>query len=1037
MGMCCVGKSPREGDEECPDYPEGDPSASMHGGSFNPPSPTTWQRLKQADPSAFVSPCAAVGVSGGTAAFFKTEYRPPAPEGRSLTHWIGKDLGRAQDEVAFYETAELCRQADPTAWDVLRFMFEYGGVVSLDCTVGAEPPAPRRLVLMRNLFDGVGRFRMLDIKIGAVTAVGGWQGKSHLRAWRQVHMVDQHTNSASEGYRLEGFEGPPPGLASILRMEGKSKLLGAGKRAKRLTLQRLHGKDFFSHFVQVPCEVPAQDRLSKAEVAAHALRSAVRQLLDLVASLDAVPVPQQWIGSSVAVSFDVDEQVPRAQEPRRVGLSIFDWGRSELTTPEVWAQMPHAQQKERRKHWAEYKDGILRLAFEAARAYRNRYCPSARGWRKLRVHLFDYDQMQEPELIGSFDMPLKAGPAEDREVLSKDGEKVLGKGGKPTKVRVAVEGPLRMPKPSLLKERWVVKVVSVTKLPKMDVVGYCDPFVTVTLFDSEGDGPTLQTVVMENREAAHFMEQLEFHSASSEGRASAPIVPEHLRDKVDADISDWDLPKSLASDYDVKRSVEAFRNLFLQHDRQVAALQGALDEGALSPELFAEALAALKSSRGAAVPPSPRSQPLQQQQARGARRPSAPGSPRAAPSNGAARRRHPSESSQGSDGKQVPPVTFGDARRGDSPAAPQPEAAANGPPGGAPPAPAPAAAAPQPAPLRAAAPQPCSALAALQLGRAQGGSPRKGGLRRVLVLGSESEPIGIIFSVIGSDGIARGAGAGTVVLCGAIPGSPAERAGLGSVELRGRELSAIDGAPVEHSDDIGAAVALARQSGRQHVVVALGLVVCGSGWERAEAQAGAPVPADHPWAQSRTGAARCGSAESPDPGEPHAPLPAGSPAPMLLTPPSAAGGPARTWSRGRTDPTALLGPPRRKSAGWAEAADPQVWEAGETVMAVPPQAVAHPQTQQARRAAPQPPLRPARAQSGLGGTAPRPPRRRRAPSWSGEGGPAPQPRRLSAPGPVENDDGPAFRTSPHPLTRSAGSWEGSPSEGGQRSVFLV
>ena len=65
--------------------------------------------------SLFETPFKALGASGGTAAFFRVEYKDD--EWRKDTtqagvpidskdYWIGKDLARARDEVAFYEEAQ-------------------------------------------------------------------------------------------------------------------------------------------------------------------------------------------------------------------------------------------------------------------------------------------------------------------------------------------------------------------------------------------------------------------------------------------------------------------------------------------------------------------------------------------------------------------------------------------------------------------------------------------------------------------------------------------------------------------------------------------------------------------------------------------------------------------------------------------------------------------------------------------------------------------------------------------------------------------
>ena len=95
---------------------------------------------------------------------------------------------------------------------------------------------------------------MLDIKIGDVTAVSGWQGKSAVGAWKQS-FVDRRTNSAAEGFRLEGFDNPPPTLRSLEQLLVSESFLGvAGLSEKKLTrmgLQCMTAPEFLNLFLDV------------------------------------------------------------------------------------------------------------------------------------------------------------------------------------------------------------------------------------------------------------------------------------------------------------------------------------------------------------------------------------------------------------------------------------------------------------------------------------------------------------------------------------------------------------------------------------------------------------------------------------------------------------------------------------------------------------------------------------------------------------------------------------------------------------------
>merc|ERR1719401_3244332 len=93
---------------------------------------------------------------------------------------------------------------------------------------------------------------MLDIKIGENTAAPNWQGKSRFAALRQA-VIDGFTNSQSEGFRLEGFDGQPPALKSLdplLDLRGHSGE-SLRKKAHRVMLQRMIATEMFMHFLDM------------------------------------------------------------------------------------------------------------------------------------------------------------------------------------------------------------------------------------------------------------------------------------------------------------------------------------------------------------------------------------------------------------------------------------------------------------------------------------------------------------------------------------------------------------------------------------------------------------------------------------------------------------------------------------------------------------------------------------------------------------------------------------------------------------------
>ena len=162
----------------------------------------------------FEAPLKPIGASGGTAAFFSVKYKPGEeltdqlwdgkPVGSS-NYWVGKDFARAKDEVDFYETAKLL--LGQPEWAILNWVLPYGGILRSLCEVGGESEfslpktAERDIILMRNALDGFSKPRLLDIKLGEVTAVAGWQGKSAFGTWKQK-WIDGATNSAGEVRQL-------------------------------------------------------------------------------------------------------------------------------------------------------------------------------------------------------------------------------------------------------------------------------------------------------------------------------------------------------------------------------------------------------------------------------------------------------------------------------------------------------------------------------------------------------------------------------------------------------------------------------------------------------------------------------------------------------------------------------------------------------------------------------------------------------------------------------------------------------------------
>eukprot|EP00931_Biecheleriopsis_adriatica_P051706 TRINITY_DN3001_c0_g1_i5.p1 TRINITY_DN3001_c0_g1~~TRINITY_DN3001_c0_g1_i5.p1 ORF type:complete len:860 (-),score=192.34 TRINITY_DN3001_c0_g1_i5:379-2958(-) len=461
--------------------------ASVPGGS-----------LTKVDPSLFEKDIEQLGVSGGSAPFFKLRLRE-AKE-RRPDHFIGKDLSHAEDEVLFYEQALALRQ-QPGAGGLaglLRFTFEYAGVLSNDEST-CDAAKGRELLVMKNLRSGREQLRLLDIKIGQKTAQAGWQGKSRAAALRQS-LVDGITNSSCEGFRVEGFDGRPPALSSMdplldLGMTGNAKML---KKADRIMLQRMTGAEMLMHFLDVhqePIDVPdaaMQEVLTPIEIAEIVAHEVVSRLAQLAIACRRSPAPQKWIGSSVGLGFDAGHLPPRAQGEgqlrKAVLVNIFDWGRSELNTFESHMSLSDKDQHDRCEFWRYYIGGIDRLAWEAARAYRHRFA-CTRKWSHITFKISDFDSMSENDFIGKLTVAVEETPETTAELMRHSGNQVVSDYGIRGCSTLTYSIAWRAyPKGSRLRGAWQIHVARANKLPRQDKIQLrttSDPLCEITAV-SEG-----------------------------------------------------------------------------------------------------------------------------------------------------------------------------------------------------------------------------------------------------------------------------------------------------------------------------------------------------------------------------------------------------------------------------------------------------------------------------------------------------------------------------------------------------------------------
>lgn len=442
------------------------------------------------DEDLFETPVKRLGVSGGTAPFFELKLKNPGPK-QSISHYIGKDLSRAQDELSFYE--EIIQiKSQPGAQGLkalLDFTFEYAGVLTASEEGVPDTEPPKELLVLRNLRDGCAKLRMLDLKLGQRTAQGGWQGKSRFRAFRQS-AIDGLTNSKTEGYRLEGFDGRPESLASMNESIGatpSTASLGSQKtlkKAGRFMLQSMAGAEIFMHFMDLhQCFDGSGKSLSEffspEELSELVLREIVSRLARLAVVCHKVSVPQKWIGSSVALGFDCGRLPARTESVKdlqsKVIVRIFDWGRSELNTIEKDSNRTEKEQADRRKFWENYCGGIDVLSWNAARAYLHRFGNSA-GWKEVTFRIFDFDAMTADDFIGEATVPVEPTPVKTCPLNTKG----ITIHKKKRTISYSIEW-CEMPQESHLKGSWKVFVGGAENLIAKDKSTHSsDPYCVVT-----------------------------------------------------------------------------------------------------------------------------------------------------------------------------------------------------------------------------------------------------------------------------------------------------------------------------------------------------------------------------------------------------------------------------------------------------------------------------------------------------------------------------------------------------------------------------
>jgi hypothetical protein len=188
----------------------------------------------------------------------------------------------------------------------------------------------------------------------------------------------------------------------------------------------------------------------------------------------------------VALGFDCGTLPNRATSDEdissKVTVMIFDWGRSELNTPEKHKHLNHEEQRDRTEYWRYYTRGVHRLSYEATRSYLHRFGNPSVDDFVLQV--MDFDSMTENDFIGK--AKLRFQPAREVTVPLVDHQRnpVVGSGGQAT-ITYSCER-VDMPSDSALTTVWKVTIHRANNLLGMDGLmgSSSDPFVSLGVSNS-------------------------------------------------------------------------------------------------------------------------------------------------------------------------------------------------------------------------------------------------------------------------------------------------------------------------------------------------------------------------------------------------------------------------------------------------------------------------------------------------------------------------------------------------------------------------
>jgi len=154
-------------------------------------------------------------------------------------------------------------------------------------------------------------------------------------------------------------------------------------------------------------------KMSSVEYSELIFHEIVKRISRLSVICQNQPIPQKWIGSSLALGYDClslplvpQTNVEESSIRSHVICTLFDWGKSEWNTLEQEASRSHKDHNDRAQYWKYYTGGVDRLAYEVAYLYHHRFCNTTR-WKKVEITLMDFDSSSSDDFIGRIVIPIK------------------------------------------------------------------------------------------------------------------------------------------------------------------------------------------------------------------------------------------------------------------------------------------------------------------------------------------------------------------------------------------------------------------------------------------------------------------------------------------------------------------------------------------------------------------------------------------------------------------------------------------------------